>query len=152
MFRTVFNLSLAGLALMTVLPAFAQAGLHFCNKTNQAVYVAYDVETGAIAAAFGAGPASDAVHGWWKIEPGACATPISGPLEYGSTVGEETAYYYFAHSDATTWSGDHRLCVDSQAFTFSGAKATNCPDKDKRGFKWLDTDAKTDYTLDLTAN
>lgn len=107
-----------------VLPTRALAGLHFCNKTGNAVTLA--IATYDYGRAYTA-PRLDHVEGWWTIEPGQCKTPIGRPLDArrngrGSLL---FVYMYYAYSSTNIWNGNtaadkegtRYYCVDpAQAF------------------------------------
>lgn len=140
-------------ALIALRPAPATAGLHFCNKTSTTIWVAVAGEEGDLLFS-----SSDWVKGWWKMEPGECATPIGGNLPRNtidvSTTDDDFAYYYYANAaNGSLWAGDGNkalFCVDpTNAFTYgdTGAHAADCTTK---SFRSLDTAGRPDYTLDLT--
>lgn len=132
----------AGL-LVAASPAFAEYMV--CNKTKQ---------TTSVAVGYYEDKTPDGIEngvwvseGWWNVEPGKCATPISGPLKV------RYVYVYAEHPDGSSWPGESPFCAKDATFTIRGN--TNC---EKRGFysknfTEVDTgqEAKS-YTTNLTDN
>lgn len=118
MFKSsVFTLGLC----LSAGPAFA--GLEICNGTDQRHSIAIGYKQGE-------GWASE---GWWRIEPGACATPIKGDLTH--------RYYYFraTHADRTFADENYMFCTDSAVFTISGDSDCAARGYARTGFRRIDT-------------
>ncbi|MFZ2868627.1 DUF1036 domain-containing protein [Zavarzinia sp.] len=133
-------LTVAGVAAVSA-PALAEYKV--CNKTTKTTSVAvgyYDdktpdgVENGVWVS-----------EGWWNVEPGKCATPITGPLKV------RYVYVYAEHPDGSGWAGENPFCVKDAEFTIRGNE--NC---ERRGFSSkqfseVDTGAESkSYTTNLT--
>lgn len=106
------------------LAAPASAYLRICDQTSSPVSV-------AVARSFFGGFS----QGWWALQPGQCATTITGPLR------TDLHYWYYATYDppglAADWASepnDAQFCVDPvKAFTLE--KDFECPPENLRHFK-----------------
>ncbi len=139
---------IAGLLLFCAgcaLPADAWAELRFCNRTgaNISVAIAYVPKDAP-------GTTTNqhrgvTLEGWWTFTPGECAKVSD--LHAG-----QHWVYYHAHSQASTWGTQARLCVPSRPFTSGGQflrAGEGCgAGAVLRGFNRIDTDART-FTMTL---
>lgn len=125
-------------------PAPASAGLHICNKTANSIWMAVAVLTGDCLFT----DCTATVRGWYRADPGNCATPIAGYL----ATDDETFYYIYAYDqNGTVWGGEAKYCVDPQyAFTYDDAQETACASGVRKGFRSIKTGRYTDYTFNLT--
>lgn len=123
------------------LPARADAGMHFCNKTSITVNVAMATLDWLSYAR---------VWGWWQVEPSACKTPIGDALD---TTGDIWYYYYAYDAAGGTWTDSSRyaFCIDTKyAFDYDDAQDTHCSSGERRHFRRIDTGSSSDYTVSLT--
>ena len=82
--------------------------------------------------------------GWYRIPPGQCLTVYNGNVNYN----RYWAYYAEA-TDGATWSGNIQSWVSNSAFSLChGSACTPCR---VVGFRLLDVNNFTNYTLTLTA-
>ena len=133
--RMILLLSLA-LAGGLVVPAAAEAGLKFCNKTENKIWVAV---------AYHSKDKSDWVsRGWWTVEAGQCQTAIAESLQ-------GRYYYYYAEDDTGSWSGDFVFCTTDKKFEIEGAENCKTRGYDAEGFREVDVGEKIDKTIDLVS-
>jgi uncharacterized membrane protein len=115
----------------------AWAELRICNDTAELQSIALGYK--------GAGDWLS--RGWWNIQPGDCATVVSGPLN-------KRYYYYFADSPSKTFRGqNYHFCADDRVFEILGD--TDCVDRghQRLNFREIDVgDTATAYTLTLQAS
>ena len=113
----------------------AQADLRVCNQTRNSVSIAlgYKAEQGWQS------------EGWWVAAPSACATIFSGDLN-------ARFYYVFAADDigGGAWDGSVFMCTRDETFTIFGVENCLARGYERTGFFEVDTQNKTDWTLQLT--
>jgi len=127
--RALFAVSFLVVGL-SVLPAMAQFTV--CNQSPKLAYVA-----------MGHWDNTDYVtQGWWIIEPGQCAVPYDGELQY-------QYYYLYGETDADKsgnveyWGGDVMLCTNYNDFIIWGS--VDCD----TGFTEIDTGKERSYQFNL---
>lgn len=117
------------------LPAVARADLRVCNKTANPVSVAlgYKSERGWQS------------EGWWIADAGGCATVYQGELS-------SRFYYIFAADDVGggAWDGPVFMCTRDESFTIFGVEDCLARGYERTGFFEVDTQNKSDWTLELT--
>jgi uncharacterized membrane protein len=123
----------AALALGLASPT--HAAFNVCNKTSLPVRT-------AIARFDGTSWTSE---GWWTIQPRACTSLLTGPLQ--------GRFYYLYASDgaAGTWEGKTHFCVAPDK-RFKSVGRGDCASRgfDRRGFFEVDTGKKPDWTQSLS--
>lgn len=132
-------LILCGMLILS--PARADAGMHFCNQTSKTVTVAVATVRPHVVVH---------VWGWWQLQPGACKMPIGGDLD---TSGDTHYHYYAFDTSGGSWSGSGAFfyCVDpDDAFDFNDYQSYHCADSLRRNFRFIETDSRTDFTVNLT--
>jgi uncharacterized membrane protein len=129
-FRTLFPV------LLCFLPATAaQAGLEFCNNSDETVSVAIGYNDGGTWTS----------EGWWSAGSGECTTVVGGDLT--------RRYYYWRATSAThSWERDdqrYMFCTSPKAFTIAGDE--NCEGRGYRRepFNEIDLDGATSFTMTL---
>lgn len=131
---TLIGAMLASLALF---PTPARADLQICNETTNLVSVAlgYRAERGWMS------------EGWWQAPPGDCRTLYQGDLE-------RRFYYIFAVDDigGGAWDGSVFMCTRDETFTIFGVEDCLARGYERTGFFEIDTQNRTDWTLQLTEN
>jgi len=131
-----------GLALLVMLvggmfaaAAPAYADLKVCNQTADPVSIAlgYRAKQGWQS------------EGWWVAAPSQCATVFQGNLN-------ARFFYLFAADDigGGAWDGDVYLCTRDDSFTIFGVEDCLARGYERTGFFEVDTQNKTDWTLQLT--
>jgi len=126
-------------ALFAAAPA--SASLKLCNRTSYILYAA---------TAYAAKP-NIATQGWTRLQPGACADAISGPLK-------SPPYYVYAQSSRShsgpsrAWGGNAKFCVKHGNFASTAPPLGRCTQDDAFavGFSQINTGRKTDFTETLT--
>ena len=124
------------------------AGLHFCNRTGNTVYVAvgWEYDWDELAGGYD----EWAAEGWWTIAPGQCVTP---PPVAGVLNGQNADYYYYANdSHGHIWSGDEKFCANpTLPFSTSGGIGDRgCPDGTQDlDFQEINVGSYTSYTYNL---
>ncbi len=115
----------------------AHAGLQLCNNTTSRVGVAIgykDVK----------GWASE---GWWTAEPSKCLTLVDGAL---------IARYYYVYAvdyeKGGSWGGESFLCIREKIFTIRGFEDCVTRGYKKVGFREVDTNEETDWTVSLSGD
>jgi uncharacterized membrane protein len=115
----------------------AKADLRICNETTNLVSVAlgYRAERGWMS------------EGWWQAPPGDCRVLYQGDLE-------RRFYYIFAADDVGggAWDGTVFMCTRDETFTIFGVEDCLARGYERTGFFEIDTQNKTDWTLQLTEN
>jgi uncharacterized membrane protein len=103
------------MSLLYQQPGYAE--LNFCNNYHEAISVAIAYDQGDFQrVTFNRGDNITRKHdnyivrGWWRIEPGHCATPI------GQDISPLWGVHYYAHSavSGATWAGNSRFCVTNE--------------------------------------
>ena len=119
------------LASSALLPSPAFARFRVCNDSGEKISVAL--------AYFGSDADGWTSEGWWNLDDGECATPISGDLD-------NRYYYLYANGEKHKWTGDYTNCVDpDNPFTLKHADS-DC-NFAKRSFFKVDTGTtSTSYT------
>ena len=112
-------------------PSPALASFQVCNESGEKISVAI--------AYFGSDADGWTTEGWWNVDDGACASPITGDLD-------NRYYYLFADSSQHTWTGDYTNCVDpDNSFTLNHADS-DCNYEKKSFFKVDTGETSTSYT------
>lgn len=115
----------------------AQAGLHFCNQTNEIQSVAIGYQ----------GASDWTSEGWWNVDPGDCATVVAGDLT-------KRYYYYRSEVNGGDFPGEgYMFCTTPQEFEIVGD--TDCESRgyDNESFREIDTgETATDFTFNLVAD
>jgi len=117
--------------LLLTLVSPAEAAFAVCNKTPRPARVALGFFNGT----------DWASTGWWTVEPKACQTLITEPLE--------ARYYYLYASDGGpgSWAGGRSFCIaPEQKFEIVGRGACARRGYDRKGFFQVDTGRMSDYT------
>jgi uncharacterized membrane protein len=121
----------SGLAFATP----AQADLRVCNETQNLISVAlgYRAERGWMS------------EGWWQAPPGDCRILYQGELD-------RRYYYIFAADDigGDAWDGSVFMCTRDETFTIFGVEDCLARGYERTGFFEIDTQNRTDWTLQLT--
>lgn len=123
-------------------------GLTLCNSYPSTVWTAimfYSPET------CGGDGGDFEMMGWWRIEPGSCASVYANDLEDLNRY-----WYYFAHAaDGTVWAGPFGASVPRTAFGGGqacwGSQMGGSTEFEEIGFRQLDIGDNDNYTLTLTA-
>ncbi len=130
------------ICLAFVLPVFqfvaigsAHADLRVCNQTHNLVSIALGYPTDR-------GWQSE---GWWVAGPGNCATVYKGDLS-------SRYYYIFAADDVGggVWDGKVYMCTQDDIFTIFGVEDCLARGYERTGFFEVDTQNRSDWTLQLT--
>ena len=135
----VLRLGIALLGLlppgMLIAPAPAYADLRICNETRNLVSVAlgYRAERGWQS------------EGWWQTPPGDCRVLYQGDLT-------RRYYYVYAADDigGGDWGGSVFMCTRDETFTIFGVEDCLARGYERTGFFEIDTQGRTDWTLQLT--
>lgn len=132
--KTIFALlSLLLLPGLSAAPAFAD--LRVCNQTRNPINIAlgYRAERGWQS------------EGWWLAGPNDCATVFQGDLN-------SRFYYLFAADDVGggAWDGSIFMCTRDETFTIFGVEDCLARGYERTGFFEVDTQNRTDWTLQLT--
>ncbi len=122
-----------GAAAASIAPA--RADLRVCNDTSNPVSVAlgYRAERGWQS------------EGWWVASPAQCATVIEGDLN--------ARYFYLFIADDVgggAWDGAVFMCTRDESFTIFGVEDCLARGYERTGFFEIDTQNRTDWTLQLT--
>ena len=128
-------------ALLSSLLVFtlpARADLRICNKTHNMVSVAlgYRAERGWQS------------EGWWQAPAGDCRVLYQGSLA------DRSYYYLYAVDDVGggEWDGSVFMCTRDETFTIFGVEDCLARGYERTGFFEIDTQKRTDWTLQLTDN
>jgi len=132
--RTVLLLVSTVGALFAV-TAPARADLRVCNESANLVSVAlgYRAERGWQS------------EGWWQAPPGECRVLYQGDLP-------GRYYYIYAADDVGggEWNGTYFMCTRDESFTIFGVEDCLARGYERTGFFEIDTQERTDWTLQLT--
>ncbi|MDB5613664.1 MAG: putative rane protein [Devosia sp.] len=113
----------------------AHADLRICNETTNLVSVSlgYRAERGWMS------------EGWWQAPPGDCRVLYQGDLV-------RRFYYLFAVDDigGGAWDGSVFMCTRDETFTIFGVEDCLARGYERTGFFEIDTQNRTDWTLQLT--
>ena len=137
---TRLGLTLVGSLLpsMLLFAIPAHADLRVCNETRNMVSVAlgYRAERGWQS------------EGWWQAPPGDCRVLYQGSLE------DRSYYYVYAVDDigGGEWDGSVFMCTRDETFTIFGVEDCLARGYERTGFFEIDTQKRTDWTLQLTDN
>lgn len=120
-------------ALLGAQPALAD--LRVCNQTRNPVNIALGHRAAR-------GWQSE---GWWVAAPDDCAVVYQGDLD-------TRFYYLFAADDVGggAWDGSVFMCTRDDAFTIFGVEDCLARGYERTGFFEVDTQNRTDWTLQLT--
>lgn len=117
----------------TIEPAFAD--LRVCNETANPVSIAlgYRAQRGWQS------------EGWWVAPPDQCATVFQGDLN-------ARFYYLFVADDigGGAWDGSVFMCTRDESFTIFGVEDCLARGYERTGFFEVDTQNRSDWTLQLT--
>lgn len=115
----------------------AAADLRVCNQTKNPMNIAlgYKAERGWQS------------EGWWVAGPDNCATVFQGDLN-------SRFYYLYASDDigGGAWEGTVFMCTRDQVFTIFGFEDCLARGYERTGFFEVDTQNRSDWTLQLTEN
>jgi uncharacterized membrane protein len=141
--KTLLNTRLGITLIGTLLAGFAfsampaRADLRICNETSNLVSVAlgYRAERGWMS------------EGWWQTPPGDCRILYQGDLQ-------KRFYYIYAIDDKAggAWDGSVFMCTRDETFTIFGVEDCLARGYERTGFFEIDTQERTDWTLQLTEN
>ena len=119
--------------IASILPAYAD--LRVCNQTADPISIAmgYRADRGWES------------EGWWVAAPSQCATVFQGSLN-------SRFYYLFAADDigGGAWAGSVYMCTRDDTFTIFGIEDCLARGYERTGFFEVDTQNKSDWTLQLT--
>ncbi len=137
MLRTLAIAVLVMLPASVALPRPALADLRVCNQTQSTISIAFGYRADS-------GWQSE---GWWVANPEACATVYQGDL--GSRY-----YYLYAVDDMAggAWDGSVFMCTQDSSFTIFGVEDCLARGYERTGFFEIDTQGRTDWTMQLTEN
>jgi uncharacterized membrane protein len=130
-------LTLLGFALSALLVSAvpARADLRVCNQSGDQVSVAlgYRADKGWES------------EGWWVAPAGKCAIVYQGDLH-------SRFFYLYVADDigGGTWDGANFMCTRDETFTIFGVEDCLARGYERTGFFEVDTQNKTDWTLQLT--
>ncbi|MBU1173803.1 MAG: DUF1036 domain-containing protein [Alphaproteobacteria bacterium] len=113
----------------------ARADLRVCNQTSSLVSIALGYPA----------PRGWQSEGWWVSGPGTCATVYEGDLS-------SRYYYIFATDDigGGVWDGKVYMCTQDEVFTIFGVEDCLARGYERTGFFEVDTQNRSDWTLQLT--
>lgn len=113
-----------------------EGSFRVCNETGNKVSVAfgYRAEKGWQS------------EGWWVAEPDNCVTIYRGNLE------ARRYYYVYAADDVSggAWDGSVFMCTRDETFTIFGVEDCLARGYERTGFFEVDTNNRSDWTLQLT--
>jgi uncharacterized membrane protein len=135
--RLAPTLILTALAGLLAIAVPARADLRVCNQTSNLVSLAlgYRAERGWMS------------EGWWQAPPGDCRVLYQGDLQ-------RRFYYLYAVDDigGGAWDGQVFMCTRDETFTIFGVEDCLARGYERTGFFEIDTQNRTDWTLQLTEN
>ncbi len=113
-----------------------EGSFRVCNETANRVSVAFGYRADK-------GWQSE---GWWVAEPDNCVTVYRGDLE------ARRYYYLYAADDVSggAWDGSVFMCTRDETFTIFGVEDCLARGYERTGFFEVDTDNRSDWTLQLT--
>jgi uncharacterized membrane protein len=127
-------------------PSYSWANLKFCNQTGTYAMVAVAYQQKDAAGVSTGNSRGVIVEGWWRFEPGECASVTDIDNASGYWI------YYHAHSPNRTWRGPSLLCVYPKPFKtvgdFMRAGDTCVAGRHLEGFQRSNANAKN-YTINL---
>lgn len=113
-----------------------EGSLRVCNETSNRVSIAfgYRAEKGWQS------------EGWWVADPSDCVTVYRGDLE------ARRYYYLYAADDVSggAWDGNVFMCTRDETFTIFGVEDCLARGYERTGFFEVDTNNRSDWTLQLT--
>lgn len=113
-----------------------EGSFRVCNETGNKVSIAfgYRAEKGWQS------------EGWWVAEPENCVTVYRGNLE------ARRYYYLYAADDVSggSWDGTVFMCTRDETFTIFGVEDCLARGYERTGFFEVDTNFRSDWTLQLT--
>ncbi len=113
-----------------------QGEFRVCNETPNKVSIAfgYRAEKGWQS------------EGWWVADPEACVTVYQGALD------TRRYYYVYAADDISggAWDGTVYMCTRDETFTIFGVEDCLARGYERTGFFEVDTQNKSNWTLQLT--
>jgi len=113
-----------------------EGSFRVCNETGNKVSIAfgYRAEKGWQS------------EGWWVAEPENCVTVYRGDLE------ARRYYYLYAADDVSggSWDGTVFMCTRDETFTIFGVEDCLARGYERTGFFEVDTNFRSDWTLQLT--
>ncbi len=112
-----------------------EGSLRVCNETSNEVSIALGYKA----------PRGWQSEGWWVAAGGECKTIYSGELD--------ARYYYIFAADDTgggAWDGTNFMCTRDETFTIFGVEDCLARGYERTGFFEVDTQSKSDWTLQLT--
>jgi uncharacterized membrane protein len=113
----------------------AHADLRVCNESANLISISlgYRAERGWQS------------EGWWQAPPGDCRVLFQGELD-------RRYYYVFAADDVAggEWGGQVFMCTRDESFTIFGVEDCLARGYERTGFFEIDTQGRTDWTLQLT--
>ncbi|WMT86350.1 DUF1036 domain-containing protein [Pelagibacterium sp. 26DY04] len=137
MIRTLVIAAVVMLPASVMLPQPALADLRVCNQTQSTISIAfgYRAESGWQS------------EGWWVAGPEACAIVYQGDLN-------SRYYYLYAVDDMAggAWDGSVFMCTQDASFTIFGVEDCLARGYERTGFFEIDTQGRTDWTMQLTEN
>lgn len=119
---------------LALLPGMAAADLKLCNEssTRQSVAVGYKSGDQWVS------------EGWWNLDPGKCASPITGELKY-------RYYYYRLLATGRDFEDEgYGFCTQSAAFTIEGDSDCAGRGYTFSGFRQIDAGGALDFTFSFT--
>lgn len=136
-FRTLLIAAITLLPASIALPRPALADLRVCNQTPSTISIAfgYRAESGWQS------------EGWWVAGADACAIVYQGDLT-------SRYYYLYAVDDLAggAWDGSIFMCTQDSSFTIFGVEDCLARGYERTGFFEIDTQGRTDWTMQLTEN
>lgn len=113
----------------------ARADLRVCNQTQNPLNIAMGHR----------GERGWQSEGWWLAGPNDCAIVYQGDLD-------ARFYYLFASDDVGggAWDGEVPMCTRDEVFTIFGVEDCLARGYERTGFFEVDTQNRTDWTLQLT--
>lgn len=133
-----FRFLLIASIILTAIIAFAtpaKADLRVCNQIGKPISIAlgYRAERGWQS------------EGWWVTAPNTCAIVFEGDLN-------SRFYYLFAADDIAggTWDGTVFMCTRDETFTIFGVEDCLARGYERTGFFEIDTENRSDWTIQLT--
>lgn len=117
-------------------PETEEGEFRVCNETPNQVSIAfgYRAEKGWQS------------EGWWVADPTACVTIYHGDLD------SRRYYYVYVADDVSggSWDGDVYMCTRDETFTIFGVEDCLARGYERTGFFEVDTQNKSNWTLQLT--
>lgn len=119
-----------------LLPVSAEAGLDFCNNTDQTVSIAIGYNDSGTWTS----------EGWWNADPGECTTAVSGDLT-------RRYYYWRATSRDYSWENSrYMFCTTSEPFTIRDDENCEARGYERHPFNEIDVNGSTSFKMTLNAS